>query len=256
VRQLNRDLEARVLARTADIEVANRELESANRDLEAFTYSVSHDLRTPLRAISGSARILADEEADRLDVEGRQHLRRVREGAATMASLVDDLLAFSRLGRRRVHKRSVDPGGIAREALGELVDERRGRDVEIVLEELPPCQADPGLLKIVYVNLLSNALKYTRGRDHAVIEIGAERSSGVAVYFVKDNGVGFDMRYSEKLFAVFQRLHSGEVYEGTGVGLATVHRIIDRHGGRIWAQAELDRGATFFFEIEGSREPR
>ena len=236
------ELEARVQSRTV-------ELESAVKQLEAFSYSVSHDLRAPLRAITGFSRILLAEHLETLSDEAAGYLRRVADGARQMGCLVDDLLAFARLGRASVRRSPTDPAEIARQALVDLQPESAGRTVCIAVAGLPPCDADPALLKQVYVNLLSNALKFTRSRADATIEVGSRTDGGTTVYFVKDNGVGFDMQYAGKLFGVFQRLHRAEDYEGTGVGLAIVERIVSRHGGRVWAESSLDRGACFFFTI-------
>ncbi len=242
--RLNEELEQRVLARTA-------ELEAANKELEAFSYSVSHDLRAPLRALSGFSRILLEEYAKTLGAEPKHYLEMIHENAQRMGRLVDDLLVFSRLGRQPLKKERVLPAELARQAIADLSSEAAGRQVKITVEELCPCEADPALLEQVFLNLLSNALKFTRHRDVALIEVGCSRDEE-PVYFVKDNGVGFDMRYTHKLFGVFQRLHSAEEYEGTGVGLAIVQRIIHRHGGRVWAEGGLDQGATFFFTLPES----
>ncbi len=241
IRQLHEELKQRVL-----------EVEAANRELEAFSYSVSHDLRAPLRAMDGFSRILLEDHAPQVSEEMRHYLRLVRDNAQQMGRLIDALLNFSRLGRQPLTKERVAPAALIRQVLEELGAERERRRLEIKLDELPVCQADPALLKQVFVNLLGNALKYTRQREEAMIAIGYRDDGdrpGEAIYFIKDNGVGFDMRYVHKLFGVFQRLHRAEDYEGTGVGLATVQRIIHRHGGRVWAEAELDRGATFYFTL-------
>jgi signal transduction histidine kinase len=248
-RKLNEELEWRVLERTAQLEAANKELES-------FSYSVSHDLRAPLRAIDGFSRIVLDEYTAALPEEGRAYLRLVRDNTRQMGQLVDDLLAFSRLGRQGLTKRAVDPEKIVRLCLTEMRKEQEGRRLEIDVGDLPPCQADPTLLKQVWTNLLSNALKYTRKKEVAVIRIGCRvgaRTSGPGsetVYFVEDNGAGFDMKYAHKLFGVFQRLHRAADYDGTGVGLAIVQRIVSRHGGRVWAEARPGLGATFSFTLE------
>ena len=227
-------------------------LETANKELEGFAYSVSHDLRSPLRAIDGFSQILVTEYGPGLDEEPRRCLQRISENTRKMGRLIDDLLHFSRLGRQPITRRPVAMAGLARQCLEELQAEREGREVEAVVGELPPCEADRALLQQVWLNLLSNALKYTRKRAPARIEAGSFERDGEVVYFVRDNGVGFDMAYADKLFGVFQRLHRQEDYEGTGVGLALVQRIIHRHGGRIWAEASPDRGAAFFFTLGGS----
>ena len=228
---------------------SNAKLAAANKELEAFSYSVSHDMRAPLRAMNGFSRILLEEHAPELSPEAQRYLHLVCDNAYQMSQLIDDLLTFSRLSRRPLEKQPVAPADIVRQVFTDLRGEQEGRRIEISIGDLPPCQADSALLKQVYVNLLSNALKFTRGREIARIEVGCRQTDGEHVYFVKDNGVGFDMRYADKLFGVFQRLHRAEDYEGTGVGLAIVQRIIHRHGGRVWAEAEVDKGATFHFTI-------
>jgi PAS domain S-box-containing protein len=247
IQALNTDLERRVVERTA-------ELESAITELDAFSYSVSHDLRRPLRAVNGFTSILMQRHASALTPEGRGLLQRVLNSAQNMGQLIDDLLAFSRLGRQSLQKRPVLPTVVARSALAELAQELDGRAVEVMIGELPACEADPALLRQVYINLLSNALKFTRQANDPLIHVGSRQTGDGVEYFVKDNGAGFDMRYVHKLFGVFQRLHRAEDYEGTGVGLALVQRIVHRHGGRIWADAAPDKGATFFFTLEGPTE--
>lgn len=233
-----------------------QQLEAANRELEAFSYSVSHDLRAPLRAVSGFTAILLEEYAATMPAEARGYLKRVKDSGDHMGDLVDDLLAFSRLGRQAVRAQRVSLKRIVERALAELAPARDGRQVEVVVGELPDAECDPALIEQVFVNLLSNAFKYSRQREHARIEVGvldAKAGEG-PTYFVRDNGAGFDMEYAGKLFGVFQRLHRSDEFEGTGVGLAIVHRIIERHGGRIWADAKVDAGATFYFTLKGAKQ--
>jgi PAS domain S-box-containing protein len=244
IQQLNSELEQRVLERTA-------QLESANKELEAFSYSVSHDLRAPLRAVDGFSQAVLEDYGPELPEGCREDLQTIRNGAQKMGQLIDDLLTFSRLSRLPLSKSAVDTGKLVRSVLGELNYKQKGRQIDVRIAELAQCQADPALLKQVWVNLLSNALKYSGKREAAVIEIGCAREKGQNVYFVRDNGTGFDMQYAHKLFGVFQRLHRAEDYEGTGVGLAIVQRVIHRHGGRVWAESTVNRGATFYFTLEG-----
>ena len=231
------------------------ELNAANKELESFSYSVSHDLRAPLRHIDGFARILKEEHAAGLSSEGIRYLDRVLEAANHMGRLVDDLLNLARIGRREIAKQRVRLEDVVRAAIAELPPEVSERDIEWMIEPLAYANCDPGLMKIAFSNLLSNAAKFTRTREKAVIEIGERESRGVPAYFVRDNGVGFDEQYADKLFGVFQRLHRQEDFEGTGIGLATVQRIIRRHGGDIWAESQPDSGATFFFTLGPQPEP-
>jgi signal transduction histidine kinase len=243
-RRLNAQLERRVEERTAA-------LDGANRELEAFAYSVSHDLRAPLRGIDGFARMVVETHGSGLPEEARRYLGLVRDGTRQMGQLIQDLLAFSRLGRQPLAKESVDVEAVAQSALADLAAEREGRPVNILIGDLPRSLADPRLLKVVFVNLLGNALKFTRGRDPARIQICAEGRGDAVVYVVRDNGVGFDMRYADRLFGAFQRLHRTDEFEGTGVGLATVQRIVHRHGGQVWAEAAPGKGCTMRFTLGG-----
>jgi len=227
-------------------------LQAANKELESFTYSVSHDLRSPLRAMDGFSRILAEEYRAELPEKARRYVGLVRENAVHMGQLVDDLLAFSRLGRHSLKIQSVDPNPIVSAVLEEIVTEE-DQNSEIQRQDLEACRADASLLRQVFSNLISNALKYSRKSEHPKITIGCETEGDEVVYYVMDNGVGFDMAYAHKLFGVFQRLHRAEDFPGTGVGLAIVHRIVDRHGGRIWAEARPDHGATFYFTLGASQ---
>ncbi len=239
---LRSDLEQRVATRTA-------ELEAANKELEAFSYSVSHDLRAPLRAVDGFSEALQSDYGPSLPPDACRYLHQIREGAQRMGALIDDLLAFSRLSRQPMRLQNHDPGRLAREALQDIGGLPKERSIDLKLGELPAASGDPVLLKQVWVNLLSNAVKYTRPRPHAVIEIGTAQEKGETVFYIRDNGTGFDMKYAHKLFGVFQRLHRAEEFEGTGVGLAIVQRILHRHGSRIWVQSEPDKGTTFFFTL-------
>jgi light-regulated signal transduction histidine kinase (bacteriophytochrome) len=233
---LNADLERRVAERTAE--------------LESFSYSVSHDLRAPLRAVDGFAKMLSLDYGDRLDDEGRRYLARIRAGAQQMGELIDGLLAFSRLQRQEMAWQPVSVRAIVADVWEELTIERGERDIVLEVEDLPAAVGDSRLVRHVLANLLGNAVKYTRERAPARITVGhTVTAGGQATYFVRDNGTGFDMRYADKLFRVFQRLHRAEDYEGTGIGLALAHRIVLRHGGRMWADAEPGVGATFYFTL-------
>jgi PAS domain S-box-containing protein len=242
IRQLNDELEMRVVQRTA-------ELQAANKELEAFTYSVSHDLRAPLRHINGFTRILVEDFGPVLPADAQQHLQRIEQGTSRMGRLIDELLALTRVGRQSLSLQVTGLDSVVQEIMTMLEPESEGRQVEWKIAQLPFVECDPTLIRQVFQNLISNALKYSRPRSPAVIEIGQTENNGRQAIFVRDNGVGFSMKYADKLFGVFQRLHRAEDFEGTGVGLATVHRIIQKHGGQIWADAELDRGATFYFTL-------
>jgi PAS domain S-box-containing protein len=232
-----------------DLQRRSAELEEANKELEAFTYSVSHDLRAPLRHVDGFSKLLLEEPASGLSDDARSYLQDIRESTLEMGRLVDDLLALARVGRKELVLQVTGLGALADLVITELKRANVGRVIEWKIEKLPFVECDPGLVKQVLVNLLSNAIKYTRPREVAVIEVGATVKNGIPAIYVRDNGVGFNMKNASKLFGVFQRLHRQEDFEGTGVGLATVQRIIHKHGGKVWAEAELDRGAAFFFTL-------
>jgi len=244
---------SRVLAERAskDLEDANRELEATNRELEAFSYSVSHDLRAPLRTIDGFSQILQEDYEDRLDEEGVDYLGRVRAASKHMAGLIDDLLDLSRVGRRPLRREHVDLSALAAGIVEDLRMSQPGRKVEFVAEEDVAAWADVGLLKVALENLLGNAWKFTSRVPEARVEFGVAEEGGRPVYYVRDNGAGFDQAYSDKLFGAFQRLHAQEEFEGTGIGLATVARLVHRHGGRVWAEGRVGEGATFYFTLGG-----
>ena len=248
IRQLNIELERRVIERTA-------KLEAANKDLEGFAYSVSHDLRVPLRAIDGFSQLVLKQYEDKLDDEGKRLLNVVRSNTKRMGQLVDDILAFSRAGRLEIRTSEADMEALAREVWRELEPSMAGRDVRLDIKPLPKVQGDPAMLRQVWANLLGNAAKFTNLRATARIEVGgspglaANGEGGEFTFYVKDNGVGFDQQYVHKLFGVFQRLHGVDEFEGTGIGLAIVKRIITRHGGRVWAEGKVNEGATFYFTL-------
>jgi PAS domain S-box-containing protein len=232
-------------------------LREANKELEAFSYSISHDLRAPLRSINGFAKVLIEDFGPSLPPEAQRCLNVIQKGARRMGELIDDLLEFSRLSRFALDRQAVDIRRVIREAWAELRRQDPDRSVELIIGDLPKCLADRRLVKQVCINLLSNARKYTRPRRDARVEIGwnqDEQQQDNVVYWIRDNGVGFDQQYAGKLFGVFQRLHREEDFEGTGVGLALVHRIVQRHGGRVWAEGRLEEGATFYFTLERVHE--
>jgi light-regulated signal transduction histidine kinase (bacteriophytochrome) len=240
-------LEERVKERTAELEFANQEMES-------FSYSVSHDLKAPVRAIQGFSRMLMDEQADQLDAESLRLLNVIIDNTRLMAALIDDLLALSRLGRQQIRKGRVNLASIAHQVFDRFKEQAPERELQLTVGELPLGLGDQSLLFQVLENLLSNAVKYTKLRKSTVVEVGGRDEENETVYYIKDNGVGFDERYANKLYGVFQRLHSPGEYEGTGVGLAIVKRIIERHGGRVWAEGRVNEGATFYFSLPKGEE--
>jgi signal transduction histidine kinase len=251
---LRRKAEQRVAALNAALERRASELEGANRELESFSYTASHDLRAPLRAIAGFGQILLDEHSDQLDSEGRRLFQAVRDNATKMARLLDGLLAFSRIGRATVQKSLVNHGEVVDRVLADLrASDENARRARIVVRPLPASRADPDLFARVWTNLIDNALKYSSTRDEPLVEVGGHERDGSCVYFVRDNGVGFDMKHSDKLFQVFERLH-GAPFPGHGIGLAIAERIVSRHGGKIWAEGEPGVGATFWFSIPRGSE--
>ncbi len=237
----------------AGMEEANRELEVTNRELEAFSYSVSHDLRAPLRSIDGFSQILLEDYADELDEEGKDYLGRVRAASQRMGRLIDDLLGLSRVTRGALRREGVNLSSLAQEVADGLGESRPDRDVDFEIEEGIEVHGDPRLIRVALTNLIGNAFKFTEREKRAKISFGQDRKLSqlgrVPVYYVRDNGAGFDMEYADKLFGAFQRLHGTNEFEGTGIGLATVQRIVHRHGGRVWAEGEVGRGATFFFTL-------
>jgi signal transduction histidine kinase len=242
LRLLNDELERRVRDRTS-------RLQAAVAELEAFSYSVSHDLRAPVRSMSGFSRILLEDYGETLPPEGRHYLERIRAAAEEMGALIGALLDLSRLSRQPLQVQPVDLRALAERAVEVVRPDADGRDVRFVVSELPQCRGDPTLLLSVLTNLLANAVKFSRGASPALIEVGTTSDDARAVVYVRDNGEGFDMRCATKLFGVFQRLHRADEYEGNGVGLATVQRIVHRHGGAVWAEAEIGKGATFYFTL-------
>ncbi len=242
-RRLNAELEQRVLERTAQLEAANKELES-------FSYSVSHDLRAPLRAIDGYARMILRKYGDKLNEDARAKFNIIRSSVHMMGQLIDDLLTFSHLSRKHISVSKIDMEALIGDVWKELQVINPDRNINLTIKSMPISYGDRALIKQAYSNLISNAIKFTKHRDPAVIEVGGYFDGNEDVYYVKDNGVGFDMQYYDKLFGVFQRLHSADEFEGTGVGLATVQRIINRHGGRVWAEGIIDQGACFYFALQ------
>jgi light-regulated signal transduction histidine kinase (bacteriophytochrome) len=244
VHRLNTELEQRVVERTA-------QLEAANKELEAFSYSVSHDLRAPLRHVQGYVDMLGREAGSQLSANGRRYMKTIEDASREMGVLIDDLLGFSRMGRAQMAETSVSLDGLVQESIQSLELTTRGRNIVWKTPPLPAVQGDQAMLRQVLANLLGNAVKYSRRRDPAEIEVGCDGTEdGRVIFFVRDNGVGFDPQYVHKLFGVFQRLHRADEFEGTGIGLANVRRIIARHGGRTWAEGAVDQGATFYFTLK------
>ncbi len=242
IRKLNEELEQRVFQRTS-------ELESANSELESFSYSVSHDLRAPLRAISGFSKILFEDSADKLDDEGKRLLNIIQGNTEKMENIIDDLLALSRIGRKDVELSDIDMYELAKAVFDEVKAVNPERKLQFNVKPLPPAHGDLGMIRQVFFNLLSNAIKFTKPKEVSVVEVGGSADGSKNVYYVKDNGVGFDMQYANQLFGAFQRLHSDEEFEGTGIGLAIVKRIVNRHDGKIWAEGKENEGATFYFSL-------
>lgn len=254
VKELRNAIVGIVLRRAEELASLTEELRRSNKELEAFSYSVSHDLRAPFRHIVGYSELLKKQEASDLSERGRRYVDTIIEAAYTAGTLVDNLLRFSHMGRTSLNPRAVDVNGLVDEIRHKQSAEHADRSIQWVMGDLPPVNADPVLIRLVFENLIDNAVKYTRTREKARIEIGSRRLDGETVYFVRDNGVGFDMKYIDKLFGVFQRLHRMEEFEGTGIGLANVRRIVERHGGRAWAEGALDKGATFSIALPDQSE--
>lgn len=249
IQRREQNLEQDVADRTAELEAANHELKAANRELEAFSYSVSHDLRAPLRAIDGFSNLLLEDYADRVGDEGRRYLERVRGATRSMSQLIDDLLNLARLSKAEVQRQRVDLSALGREVARSLTQAQPERDVLFQIADGLSVDGDPQLLKVVVDNLLRNAWKFTSKHPSARIELGRTHADGTLAYFVRDDGAGFDMAHEKHLFQPFHRLHPPQQFEGTGVGLATVQRVIERHGGHVWADAGVEKGATFYFTL-------
>jgi light-regulated signal transduction histidine kinase (bacteriophytochrome) len=240
--EFNQNLEQKVKERTT-------QLESVNKELEAFSYSISHDLRAPLRGIIGFTAILEEDYGNKLDEEAKRITGIIKNNTLKMGHLIDDLLTFSRMGRQDIVKTNIATDLMIEEVMRELVPGNKMKGISWVIHKVPDVKGDINAMRQVWVNLISNAVKYSGNRDQPVIEIGSFADQGQTVFFVKDNGVGFDEKYKDKLFRVFQRLHSADEFEGTGVGLAIVEKIVSKHGGRVWAEARVDKGATFYFSL-------
>jgi two-component system sensor kinase len=230
------------------------QLAEANKELDAFAYSVSHDLRVPLRAVAGFSKMLVEDYKDKLDEEGQHQLDVIQNSVRQMGQLIDDLLAFSRLGRRELEMADINMRALAEEVIKQFQIIEPERAMRLKVDALPPALGDRSMIREVFANLLSNALKYTAPQEAAVIEVSGKTDGNESIYSVRDNGVGFDMKYAGKLFKVFQRLHSTEEFEGTGIGLALIQRIVHRHGGRVWAEGQVNQGATFYFALPTRKE--
>jgi hypothetical protein len=254
---LTMELEKRVEERTAalqeaqkELEIRNAKLQAMNKELETFSYSVSHDLRAPLRHVLGFAQALEEDYRERMDEQGREYLSRISEAAQRMTTLIDALLSFGRAGQRPLQRTDIDSGALVADVIAELRSDQGERQIDWIIHPLPRVRGDSTLLRQVWTNLIANAIKYTRHQPAPRIEIGSLAAQGQeSVFFIRDNGAGFDMSQYAKLFGLFQRLHRRDEFEGTGVGLANVRRILERHDGRIWAEAKPDQGATFYFAL-------
>jgi signal transduction histidine kinase len=253
IRKLNDELERKVKERTSQLEFANKELEVVNKELESFSYSVSHDLRAPIRAIHGYTNILAEDYIDHFDAEGVKVFQAITRNSKKMGELIDDLLAFSKLGRKQVSFSAIDMNELVRVVQDEITEDDENVP-QYSVDILPAAMGDKSLIKQVWINLISNAIKYSRHKTETIVEIGAYMQDDMIVYFVKDKGAGFDMQYYDKLFGVFQRLHSQEEFEGTGIGLAIVQKIVQRHNGLTWAESELDKGSSFYFSLPSTKQ--
>jgi light-regulated signal transduction histidine kinase (bacteriophytochrome) len=247
--------EHRRLEHVKALRETNVELEAAVEELEAFSYSVSHDLRAPLRAVIGFSAAVLEDFGETLGSEGQRQLKIIQAEAQNMGTLVDDLLAFSRLGRQQMRQTDIDMAGLAQSVADELARQTPEHSVSFQIGALAPARGDRAMLRQVWVNLLANAFKFTRPRPNAAVEIGSRTTASELIYSIKDNGVGFDMRYAPKLFDVFQRLHGMDEFEGTGIGLSIVKRVVTRHGGRVWAEGQVDAGATFYFALPLKEAP-
>lgn len=240
--------DAQIKKLNADLQKNLFQLEEVNKELESFSYSVSHDLRAPVRALVGFSKMLEESYNDTLDDEGKRMVGVIHRNAIKMGTLIDDLLEFSKMGRQEVRKTAINVADMVNDVISDITDQT-GYHAKVTINELLPTYADRALLTQVWINLVSNAFKYSAKKENPAVEIGSHRDNRYIVYYVKDNGAGFSMEYAEKLFGVFQRLHKASEFEGTGVGLAIVHRIVTRHGGRVWAEAKINEGATFFFTL-------